>query len=92
DGMLGVEMHGFEIKDIRPAGLESSIECFVMTQLTLGLLPSIELNLEEILGDIVIKQLPSLGLELAATNPNPSIQDHAISVFFNVEQNQNNNA
>lgn len=81
---LQLAIHEFEIKDISPIGMDKAMECFVMTQLRLGVIPNLKINLNEILSDIFKGVLPSLGFALAGRKPNPEIHNDKIECFFSL--------
>jgi hypothetical protein len=81
-------LEGFEIMDIAPAGLESSLECFVKLVLRLSVLPGLRIALEtmsfEVLQGVVnIQLLPVLG-DPAVPN-NPAIEEDQLKAFIRLE-------
>jgi hypothetical protein len=81
-------LDGFEIVDIAPAGLESSLECFVQLVLRLSVLPGLRIALETMSFDILqtvinIKLIPVLG-DPAVPN-NPAIEEDQLKAFIQLE-------
>jgi hypothetical protein len=90
NGVFFVEpfLEGFEIVDIAPAGLESSLECYVKLILKLSLLPGLRIELETMSFDILqsvinIKLLPVLGNP--AVPNNPAIEEDQLKAFIQLE-------
>ena len=46
---LAIELEGLEIVDIKPDGLEDSIECLVSTTISLGVLPRLRISIQDII-------------------------------------------
>lgn len=82
EGQLSLVVHQTDIKDITPDGMEKAIECYALTQLRLGVLPKLKLDMNKVLSDIFAEVLPSLGVGLAKRNPNPSVKNDKIEFFF----------
>jgi hypothetical protein len=81
-------LDGFEIVDITPAGLESSLECYVKMIMKLSVLPGLRIALEEmsfkLLQTVIHVQLsPVLG-DPAVPN-NPAIEDEQLKAFIVLE-------
>ena len=83
---LALELEGVEIVDIKPNGLEDSIECLVSATLQLGILPRLRIALDALtfsLGayaTLVISPTPT-----SANVPfNPDISKDRLSVFIDV--------
>ena len=87
DGPSGAErvcikLMGLEIVDVRPDGLETSLECFLATTLRLAVLPKTKIPLDFLL--LELGQYGSLSLmptPISADVPhNPAIEDDQLSV------------
>lgn len=81
---IKLRLDGLEIVDIRPEGLEDSIECYVKTIIKLSLLPRLTLQLEDLVFQIndFISVAPT---PISADVPfNPSVTDDKVSVFVNI--------
>jgi len=83
--VLAVELNGLEIVDIKPDGLESSLECLISATIRLGVLPRLRLSVQDII--LSLGTYGSLTIGLTPTSAqvpfNPSIANDAISVFVN---------
>jgi hypothetical protein len=83
---LALELEGVEIVDIKPIGLEDSIECLVSATLQLGLLPRLRIALDALtfsLGDyatLAVSPTPVSG----NVPFNPDISKDRLSVFIDV--------
>lgn len=85
--VLRIELTGLEIVDIKPDGLEQSVECLIAATLSLGVLPRFRIALHDIiLGLGTFGQL-TIGLTpISAAVPfNPSIAQDQLSVFVDVD-------
>ncbi|HEX2764245.1 MAG TPA: hypothetical protein VHM92_10460 [Allosphingosinicella sp.] len=84
--VLAAVLKGLEIVDIRPQGLENSLECLLVATLTLGVLPRIRVALDDAI--LSLGSFGSLDIGLtpisAAVPFNPSIANDRLSVFVNV--------
>jgi len=83
DKTLGIRMDGLEIVDIKPQGLENSLECYIGTIIRLSLLPKLRFPLSTLL--LEIPGLFSVAISPAPVNNNPAIEDDQIKVFANLE-------
>ena len=84
NGEIALRLDGLEIADIRPEGLENSLECYIETILRLSVLPKIRILLTDLVFDIqnfITVQPTSISSDVPF---NPAIQDDAISVFINL--------
>ena len=85
--MLRIELTGLEIVDIKPDGLEQSLECLVAATIALGVLPRFRLALDDIL--LGLGEYGVLSIGLTPTSPsvpfNPSIDGDRLSVFVDVD-------
>lgn len=86
---IGIELTGLEISDIKPDGLEQSLECLITATLTLGLLPRLHLSVQDVIlslgtyGNLIIGLTP-----ISAAVPfNPSIANDHMSVFVDAVLN-----
>jgi hypothetical protein len=81
-------LEGFEIVDIRPEGLENSLECYIELLLRLVVLPKMSFLLEAAPLEI-LKGLVSVALTPTPTSPtlpnNPAIEQDQLKAFINVE-------
>lgn len=83
---LGLTLDGLEIVDIKPDGLEGSLECLLSTTVSLGLLPRLRIALQDIVlslgvyGNLTIGLTPTSG----AVPFNPSIDKDRVSVLVDV--------
>lgn len=80
---LGVRLDGLEIVDIRPEGLENSLECYIETIIRLSLLPKLRFPMTTVL--LEIPDLFSVGISPAPVANNPAIEEDQIKVFANLE-------
>ncbi len=83
--VLGLKLQNLEIVDIKPEGLENSIECYMRSTLRLGILPQLRVAFNSIaltIGDF-ISIVPT---PISANVPfNPSVDNDTISVFLNLQ-------
>jgi len=84
DGYLPLRLQGLEIKDILPAGLENSIECYISTMLKLAILPKVRIAIEDLVFEIT--DYLSVGpTPISADVPfNPNVSDDQIAVFVDL--------
>lgn len=84
---LAIRLEKVEIVDIRPDGLEDSLECFIENTLRLGILPKLRVALDKLTFDI--GELAAVTLKptpISADVPNnPAIEEDQVKVFVNVE-------
>ncbi|MTH15796.1 hypothetical protein [Flavobacterium sp. LC2016-01] len=81
---LKINLSGLEIVDIKPDGLENSLECYLKTLLTLGILPKAKIAMEVLAFNIanIISIAPT---PISAAVPfNPTIENDEIALFFNL--------
>jgi hypothetical protein len=84
--LLGVD--GIEIVDLRPEGLENSIECYSLLALNQGILPVVGEAISNVAFDVI--NLPdSLGQLRVSASPtvpnNPAIEDDQLKAFINLD-------
>jgi len=84
DPMLALRLDNLEIVDVKPAGLEDAVECYLKTVLMMGVLPKIKLALRAFVFSIenflTIQPTP-----ISPAVPfNPAIEQDQIKVFVNV--------
>lgn len=83
--VLGLKLQNLEIVDIKPDGLENSLECLLKTTLRLGILPQLRVAFNSIaltIGDF-ISIVPT---PISAQVPfNPSVANDTVSVFLNLQ-------
>ncbi|HEY4327792.1 MAG TPA: hypothetical protein VGN20_27670 [Mucilaginibacter sp.] len=79
---ISLIIDGIEIPEIRPLGLEHSIECYVKTTLALGILPKLKLALNALVFNIA--NILTIGPTAVSANVpfNPSIEKDQIEVFL----------
>jgi hypothetical protein len=80
-------LDGFEIVDISPAGLESSLECYAKIIMKLSVLPGLRIALDTMSFDLLqsvihVKLLPVVD---PAVPNNPAIEDNQLKVFLKLE-------
>jgi hypothetical protein len=82
---LALFLDGLEIVDIKPDGLESSLECLIVTTLRLGLLPKLRPSLDNIV--FKLGSYATIGLSptpVSAQVPNnPDVANDAVGIFIN---------
>lgn len=83
--VISLKLRGLEIVDIKPDGLENSLECYMKTTLQMGILPHLRVAFNSIaltIGDF-ISVVPT---PISSDVPfNPSVDDDQISVFLNLQ-------
>jgi len=81
DPVVALYLAGLELVDIKPDGLESSLECFLKTTLTLGVFPKIKIAMNA----LVLRLKHFLTIEptpISVNVPhNPSIDNDQLKVF-----------
>ena len=84
--VLALELNGLEIVDIKPDGLESSLECLISATIRLGVLPRLRLSVQDII--LSLGTYGSLTIGLTPVSPqvpfNPSIENNMLEVFVSV--------
>ena len=83
DKKLGIRLDGLEIVDIKPEGLENSLECYIETIIRLSLLPKLRFPITTML--LEIPDLFSVAISTAPVASNPAIEEDQIKVFANLE-------
>jgi hypothetical protein len=81
---ISFRLENLEIVDVKPAGLEDSVECYLKSVLILGILPKVKLALRALVFNIkdflTINPTP-----ISAAVPfNPAVEDDQIKVFITV--------
>jgi hypothetical protein len=83
--VLGLKLQNLEIVDIKPEGLEDSMECYIKTTLRLGILPQLRVAFNSLaltIGDF-ISIVPT---PVSGNVPfNPSVEKDTVSVFLNLQ-------
>ena len=83
--VLTPRLDGFEIVDLRPQGLEDSLECYISSLVRLTVLPRVNIEISKI---FPVADLFTVALALApvsAALPNsPAIEDDQAKVFINL--------
>ena len=86
DQKLTAKVDGMEIVDIKPEGLENSIECYLNMVLQLVILPRTSVALEALVFDIM--NMVSLTLTPTPTSTtlpnNPAIEDDQLKVYIDM--------
>ena len=83
---LAIRLDGVEIVDIRPEGLENSLECYIAATLRVGVLPRVRIALDTMIFELgkfatlAISPTPTSG----AVPRNPALEEDQIKVFINV--------
>ena len=84
--LLG-KVDGLEIVDIRPKGLENSVECYLNLLLRLAILPRTAIAIEKMVFDLL--KLATITLSATPVSPavpnNPAIEDDQLKVFVDFE-------
>ena len=83
--VLIARLDGFEIVDLRPEGLENSLECYISALVRLTVLPRVNIEISKV---FPVADLFTVALALApvsAALPNsPAIEDDQAKVFINL--------
>lgn len=81
-------LDGFEIVDIKPEGLENSLECYVQLLLRLVVLPQLRILLEqaplELMKNVLSVRIKPMPTSAALPN-NPAIEQDQLKAFIKVE-------
>lgn len=81
---LSGKVDDLEIVDIRPAGLENNLECYLSLLLKLVVLPRASVSLEKMIFEIL--DLATVTLSPSAGVPNnPAIEENQLKVFIDAE-------
>jgi hypothetical protein len=82
--VIALILDNLEIPEIRPVGLEKSIECYIRSTLMLGILPPIQIAFSSLI--LNIQGILSIGpTPISANVPfNPSIEDNQLEVFISL--------
>lgn len=85
------KLDGLEIVDIKPDGLENSIECYLTALIQLVLLPRLSVAIDAIVFDIPVAGITNATVTVSATPTsaavpfNPSVANDQLSIFIDVE-------
>ena len=82
------KLDGLEIVDIKPEGMENSIECYLKLLIQLVVLPRLKFALERIAFDILdgLATITLFATPTSAKVPNnPAVEDNKLKVFINME-------
>lgn len=80
---LNAQLDGIEIVDLRPEGLENSIECYLSLLVQLSILPRINVALPALVLDLA--NIGTLTLSASTSVPNnPAIEDDQLKVFIDI--------
>lgn len=93
DYWLKPRLDGIEIVDLKPAGMEYAIECYLRTVLQLGILPNLMMPMEKMILDITallkeqglkVGQQIDLGPSVVPTDVpnNPAVEEDQIKAFL----------
>ena len=83
---LAIRLDDVEIVDIRPEGLENSLECYIAATLRVGILPRVRISLDTMIFEmgkfatLAVSPTPTSG----AVPRNPALEEDQIKVFINV--------
>lgn len=83
DKKLGFRLDGLEIVDIKPEGLENSLECYVETIIRLSLLPNLRFPITTLL--LEIPDLFSVAFSPASVINNPAVEEDQVKLFVDLE-------
>jgi len=83
---LAIRLDGLEIVDIRPEGLENSLECYIATTLRVGILPRLRIALDTLVYELGAFATISISpTPISASVPNnPAIENDLVKVFVNI--------
>lgn len=82
DEYLDLFLGGLEVVDIKPTGLENSLECYVATALKLGILPKLRIAVKDLVLDNEDYYFSISPSPISANIPfNPSIRNDAVHVY-----------
>jgi hypothetical protein len=83
---LAIRLDGVEIVDIRPEGLENSLECYIAATLRVGILPRVRIALDTMIFEM--GKFATLAISPTPTSPavpfNPALEEDQVKVFVNV--------
>ncbi len=85
------KLDGLEIVDIKPDGLENSIECYLTTLIQLVLLPRLSVAIDAMVFDIPVAGITNATVTVSATPTsaavpfNPPVEKDQLSIFIDVE-------
>ena len=83
--VLGIKLQNLELVDIKPDGLENSLECYIKTTLRLGILPQLRVSFNALVFEIgdFINIVPT---PISGNVPfNPAVQKDTVSVLLNLQ-------
>ena len=84
---LQPKLHGIEIVDIAPAGLENSLECYISLLIQLVIFPKLSVALPDLVFNLL--NLATVSISATPSSPalphNPAIEDDQLKVYINVE-------
>ena len=97
DRFVGLKLENLEIVDIpEPKGLESILECFIKTTITLGIFPKTRVGIDKLLLEITTYLLDKLGLSglleikltpISADVPfNPALEEDALKLMLTISK------
>lgn len=84
NGFLELRLVDLELKDIRPDGLESALECYISMALQLSILPKVRIAMKDLIFDLegFVSLVPT---PVPADVPfNPAVENDEVAVFFNL--------
>ncbi|NIS69848.1 MAG: hypothetical protein GTO12_13120, partial [Proteobacteria bacterium] len=84
---LRVKIDGLEIVDLKPEGLENSLECYMHLLLNLVVLPQASDAISELLFNVInLGDLGTLTLSASTAVPNnPAVEDDQLKIFLNLD-------
>lgn len=88
---LVARLDGLEIVDVKPDGLENSIECYLATLMRLVLLPRLTVVIDTLVFDIPVAGITNATVKVSATPEsatvpnNPAVESDQLKVFIDVE-------
>lgn len=84
DTHIQLKLVGIELQDIRPLGLENSIECYLHQMLDHAVFPKVKMAID----DLVFDAGSYFSIGLTPTSPalpyNPDVSNNALSIFLNL--------
>jgi len=86
--LFKLELDGIEIVDLRPVGLENSLECYLLLVANHGIFPQVNEAVSNLLfSSVQLGELGSLRLGAPAeVAHNPAIEEHQLKLFLNVDE------
>ena len=81
---LKLKLSGIELEDIKPLGLENSIECYLKQMLDQGVFSKMKIALEEL--SLNVGSYFNIGFTPTSTAVpyNPNVSNNYLSIFLNI--------